>query len=55
MILVVVLRKIEQNGRCLEYIKISTGAIDEDGDSTVGIQLDEPRFLYIKTGSASRM
>ena len=44
-VLVIVLGEIEQNSRGLEDTEIIAGVVDEHGNATVRVQLDEPWLL----------
>ena len=45
-VLVVVLGKIQKDGRGFKDCKIVAGAVDEDRNASVGVQLEVPWFLF---------
>jgi len=45
MVLVVMLRQIEQDRCSLENSEIATGMVDDSWDTAIRVQFDKPRFL----------
>ena len=45
VLLVVMLREIQEDRGGFEHVEVASGVVDDRGDAAVRIQLDEPRFL----------
>lgn len=45
IVLVIMLGKIQEDGRGLKDSKVSAAVVNKSGDATIRVQFNEPRFL----------
>ena len=55
VLLVIVVLKVEQNRRGLEHREVVAAAVDDDWDTAVWVQLDEPRLLLDILGDVNSL